>query len=196
MANRKIKLDNLRVAFPPNLFEAVQYQGAGEFKYNLELLVKDDSPQFKTIMDVIEELAAEAWKAKAKANLAEIFPDKKACCFIAGPRKSDKDEFVGHHVLGVKRKAAQGRPLILGPDIDDRTGRLRHLEADSGKPYSGCFVNVEFDLYTQEKPNMGIRGGLLVVQFARDGDTFGAGSTPTEGSFGQITDGAGAEDMA
>jgi len=56
--------------------------------------------------------------------------------------------------------------------------------ADDGKPYSGCFGNVEIDIWALNKPDVTKRVviDLLGAQFTRDGDSFGAGSAPSKAS--------------
>lgn len=55
---------------------------------------------------------------------------------------------------------------------------------DDGAPYSGCYGNVEIDIWALNKPNVTKRIviDLLGVQKTRDGDAFGAGSAPSKAS--------------
>lgn len=57
------------------------------------------------------------------------------------------------------------------------------VESD-GRPYSGCYGNMEIDIWCLNKPKVKKRVviDLLGIQFTRDGDAFGAGSAPSQAS--------------
>jgi hypothetical protein len=129
--------------------------------------------------------AKAAWGAKATAKLAEILPDKKACCFIDGARKEAEDSWV----LASYRPQDKGRPLVIDQQKNP-------LVAADGKPYAGCWVNATVEIYTTGKPNMGVRCGLLGVQFLKDGDAFGGGTPPNPDDFEALAEGAGADSLA
>ena len=62
-------------------------------------------------------------------------------------------------------------------------GRQRQpiAEGDREAPYSGCFVNTNITLWTQDnKFGKAIRANLRIVQFAKDGDSFGGGGNVVE----------------
>lgn len=177
----KLKIINARLSFP-KLFQAEQYEGKGPYRYGAQLWVAVDSPDKKKIDEAIRAVAAEAWSTKATIKLAEILPDKKACCWIDGARKDAE----GYWVLSSYRKQEDGKPLVLDTDKTP-------LAPDDGKPYAGCFVNASVEIYATGKPNEGIRCGLVGVQFSRDGDAFGGGGRPNADDFDEIAEGAGVD---
>ena len=176
----KIVLKNVRLSFP-KLFEAEQYEGKGAFRYGAQFWIPANDPQKAQIDAIIQTIAKEAWGAKAAAVLAEVLPDKKACCWIDGARKDAE----GNWVLAAYRLQDKGRPLVLDAN-------KQPLQASDGKPYAGCYVNASVELYTTRKPNTGVRCGLLGVQFYRDGDAFGGGAPANPDDFENISEGADA----
>jgi hypothetical protein len=64
-----------------------------------------------------------------------------------------------------------------------------------GKIYSGCFVNLQVELWAQENNNgKGLRATLMGVQFWGPGDAFGGGRAPDQNAFPDMADGADAAD--
>jgi hypothetical protein len=177
----KLKLTNVRLSFP-KLFEAEQYEGKGPFRYGASFWVPENDPQRQKIDQALQAVAMEAWGQKAKANLSEVLPDKKACCWIDGARKDAE----GHWVLSTYRKQEKGRPLVIDQSKNP-------LVAADGKPYAGCYVNATVDIYATGKPNMGLRAELIGVQFVKDGDAFGGGSMPSADDFDEVAEGASAD---
>jgi hypothetical protein len=181
----KVKLTNVRLSFP-KLFEAEQYEGKGPYRYGAAFWVpKTDTALIAQINEAIQTEAKAAWGAKAQAMLAEVLPDKKACCWIDGTRKDAED----YWVLGSYRGQEKGRPLVIDQ-------KKQPLVAADGKPYAGCYVHATVEIYTTGKPNVGIRCGLLGVQFAKDGDAFGGGSPANPDDFAELAEGADAGDLA
>lgn len=66
------------------------------------------------------------------------------------------------------------------PGIYNRDGTP--LVEEDGKPYAGCYGNVEIDVWALKKQGVKKRvcTDLLGVQFTRDGDAFGGGSAPSK----------------
>jgi len=56
------------------------------------------------------------------------------------------------------------------------------LVVDDGRPYAGCYGNVEIDVWALNKTNVKRRicTDLLGVQFSRDGDAFSAAEPPSD----------------
>jgi len=184
----KLKLTNVRLSFP-DLFSAVQFQGQGPFSYGATFLVAYSDPQKAKIDAAIKEVATEKWNKKAEAYLEDILLDKKSCCWIDGKRKPDLDGYEGHFALTAKRAETKGAPLVLDTNKSPLTAR-------SGKPYSGCYVNVALDIYAQDNDKgKAMRCELLGVQFARDGESFGGGAAPSADDFDELSVGADAEEL-
>jgi Protein of unknown function (DUF2815) len=181
-----IKLKDVRLSFP-DLFEAVQYQGQGAFRYNASFLIVPGSANDKLIQAAIREAAEAEFKGKAAAQLASFKGNSNKMCYVSGDLK-EYDGYKGMLVLSAHRRQKDGRPLV----IDERKNVLTEKDA---KPYPGCYVNATVDIYAQSGTNSGMRCGLIGVQFARDGDAFSGSRTPTPDDFDAIDDGADAGDV-
>lgn len=68
---------------------------------------------------------------------------------------------------------------IIGRQKNPATKTFMQLTpGQPGYPYSGCYANVSFTLWTQDSHGRkGLNGNLRVVQFVKDGDRFG-GAAP------------------
>jgi hypothetical protein len=183
-----VKLLNARLSFP-DLFTAVQFEGAGPFSYRAAFLQPEDQPVMlqqadkswkKTTMGkVIEAVASEAWKAKAAAILKTLEGNPQKCCWYDGNIK-EYDGYEGNFVLSASRGQDKGRPLIVDNDKAPLT------ESD-GKPYAGCYVNGTVEIWAQDnKFGKGIRATLRGVQFVKDGDAFSAGTPVSDDDFDEI----------
>lgn len=196
----KVKLANVRLAFP-DLFEATQFEGKGEFRYNATFLIERGSANDRAVQAAIMQEATEKFGKKADAMLQSIKGNANKFCYLNGDLK-EYDGYQGMNYLSGHRKLKDGRPLILGTDIDPSLGpdengkpQLRRLQPADGKPYAGCYVNASVDIYAQTGQYAGMRCGLLGVQFAADGDSFSGVGKPKADDFDAIEDGATADSL-
>lgn len=175
----KLILKNVRLSFP-DLFTAVQYQGAGPFSYRCSLLVPSASATRKQIDAAILEVAKEKWAAKAEAVMKKAAAGKQGICFTDGDAK-EYDGYADHWVLTATKSQDKGRP-----DIRDRDGKTP-LTVEDGKPYAGCFVNAVLDLWAQDNQfGQSVRCTLVGLQFAKDGEAFSGGAVITDGDFEEL----------
>jgi hypothetical protein len=183
-----VKLLGARLSFP-DLFTAVQFEGAGPFSYRAAFLQAEDQPVMiqqadkswkkTTMRKVIEDVASEAWKAKSAAILKTLEGNPQKCCWYDGSIK-EYDGYEGNFVLSASRGQDKGRPLIVDNDKAPLT------ESD-GKPYAGCYVNGTVEIWPQDnKFGKGIRATLRGVQFVKDGDAFSAGTPVSDDDFDEI----------
>lgn len=180
----KIKLINVLLAFP-DLFEAKQFDGAGDFKFSATFLIPKDHPANTAIEAAIKKVAVDKWGAKADSILASIRGNPQRFGYRDGSEKADYDGYEGNMYIRASNKA---RPLLL-----DRDKTL--LAAADGRPYSGCYVNATITIYAYENKGKGISASLGGVQFYRDGDAFAGGGVATPDDFDEIADGADAEEL-
>lgn len=165
----KVIIRDARLAFP-DLFEAVQYQGQGPFSYRCTFLLPKDSPSAKQIDEAIQQVAKEKWGAKVQQILPGILAASNKCCWIDGNLKS-YNGFAGNWALTATRAQDAGAPVVV-----DR-GK-NPLSQQSGKIYSGCWVNGTVEIFAQDNSfGKGIRAGLVNVQWVKDGESFG-GAAP------------------
>ena len=70
------------------------------------------------------------------------------------------------------------------------------LSQTAGRPYGGCYVNATIEVWAQNNDfGKTTRAQLLAVQFAKDGDAFGAGTAKgSADEFEDLSD-SGDEDL-
>jgi hypothetical protein len=179
-------LKNVRLSFP-DIFDAVQYQGAGPFRFNASFLIEPGSENDKHVQAAIQEAAAEKFGKKGPAFVEANKGNSNKFCYVNGNTK-EYDGYQGMMCLSAHRKQDAGRPLIID--------QLKQpLTAADGKPYAGCYVNASVDIYAQDGTNAGIRCGLKGVQFVKDGDAFSGSAVAKLDDFDTIEEGATADDL-
>lgn len=192
----KIKLVNARVAFAHGLFKAEAFEEGATPKFGADFLIGPDTKCFEikadktaapiTMKEAELTVAKEAWKDKAQAMLDDFEGRQKS--YRNGNKRTDKNGEVYDGYEGVWYVTAKSptRPGLFGAD-------RRPLTEEDGVIYSGCYVDVIFDLYANTKPKTrGIFAGLTGVQFRADGEAFGGGRPASADDFDDISDGAGA----
>ena len=186
--NMKIMLNDVRVAFTDALFEAKTVNGEGRPAYSVTALL-DPVRHKKVIAEIeagIDTVAKEKWGAKADAILKQLRASDKTALHD-GDTKSAYDGFEGNLFISAR---SQTRPLVIDRDKSP-------LVAADGKPYAGCYCNVQIELWPQDNGfGKRVNAQLKGVQFVRDGDAFAGGAPASADDFGDISDGAAADDLA
>lgn len=183
----KVKLTNKRIAFC-DIFVAKAI-GDGEPRHSARFIISPKDPEIKTIDAAIEAVAKEKWKDKFPAILAKIIKDGN-CCFQKGEYLDKNGEpydgFAGMFSLGAANKA---KPLVIDRDKSP-------LTANDGRPYAGCFVNAQVDIWAQDNAfGRRINASLSGVQFYKDGEAFTGGQPADADDFDDMSD-QGAAEMA
>ena len=164
-------LQNVRIAHP-SLFEAKAFKGEGALRYSATVLVP------KEATDVVDQLTAEINKiAKERYKLAKM-PSADSC-FTDGDDKAN-EAYHGHWILAAYAYPSdsaerKGAPAVTG---NPPKGQGFIQKGDSNEPYSGCYANVLFDLYTPKNFRK-VSCGLKVVQFVGNGPRIGASTDVT-----------------
>ncbi len=169
-----IKLSNVRLSFP-QLFVPKSVQEGGEAKYSASFLLdkKNDAAQIDTVRKAIASVATEKWGAKVPASLKK--------CLHEGTEKSY--DGYGEENMFLSTSAT------IRPTVVDRN--RAPLTADDGRPYAGCMVNVVVRMWAQDNQfGKRINAQLQGVQFAADGEAFGAAPFNAEEHFSS-DDGSG-----
>ena len=166
----KQAITNARLAFPA-IFKAESVMG-GDPRFSAVFII-DPEKQEKLVTDIkkaISTVADDKWGAKAPATLKQIMA-KGNLFFRDGADKPDYDGFEGMWYVSAASRHSQ-RPLILN---NDKTP----LTEEDGKPYGGCYVNANIEIWAQDN-NFGkrINAQLRGVQFVKDGEAFGGGGSP------------------
>ena len=177
----KVMLKNVRLSFPC-LWNAEQFEGTGPFKYRASFLFEPNSENHKALVKAMKEVAAETWKKDADKVLANANEDSKTR-FIGKGDSKEYDGYAGMLFVSATRNQDKGRALVMDKDKSP-------LGETDGKPYGGCYVNAQIDLWAQDnRYGKTIRAQLLAVQFYKDGDAFGSGSSIATGDeFEDLSD--------
>ena len=176
-----VKLKNVRLAFSQNLFTAGAMAGDTNSKptFSSTFLIKKDDLQASYINQVIQDIAKEKWLGKASAVLKSLAAENKIC-FKDGDLKTEYDGFDG--CMFIKASNA------VRPGIFDKDGT--ELSESSGRPYAGCYVMANVDIWAQDnKYGKRINAKLLGVKFYADGDAFVGSATSSANDFDKIDNG-------
>jgi Protein of unknown function (DUF2815) len=165
----KIIIKNVRLAFP-SLWKATAPATGGEAAFSASFLLPPTHPQFKELEAAILATAKEKWGVKADVFLKALKSSDKTCLHN-GDAKSDYDGFEGNFYISSRSKT---RPTVID---GDRTP----LTEEDGKPYAGCYVDANIEIWAQDN-NFGkrINAQLRGVQYRGKGDAFGGGSRPAD----------------
>jgi hypothetical protein len=164
-----VVLKDVRLAFPQDLWTPGQYEGKGAFSYGAQFLMAPDSEAKKICDEAIREVAVAEWKSKADMCLEEYRMNKQKFPFLNGDRRPEYNGFPGNWALTAKAQEKK-KPLVVNKNPKIPVGE------NDGIIYGGCYVNAKVEFWAQSGTNAGVRCSLLVVQFVRDGDSFGGGA--------------------
>ena len=178
----RIMLKNVRLLYGAALFTPQRGpNGEGEPKHSGTFGFPKDHPAVAEIKAGFQKIATEKWGAKA----VEVYTMLKAAdklCLHDGDAKADKEGFKGNLYLSASNKL---KPLVID-------GLKQPLDANSGKPYSGCYVNAEIELWAQDnKFGKRINASLRGVQFVRDGQRLAGGGVSNADDYEAIPDAGG-----
>ncbi len=184
---------NVRLRYH-DVYEAREYQtGDGKPRYSATVLIEPGSAQDKQILGAIVEAVKQEFNGDAKKAenfLKSVRGNNNKFFYLEGDvHKQGVDGFEGMWYLAAHRQEKKGPVDVRGPRIDPDTGKLAILTAKTGKPYSGCYVNLKFDIYVQVKENTGVRAGLLALQYVTDGDAFASGAPANADGFDELDSG-------
>jgi len=161
-----VKLKNVRLAFP-QLWEATTVNGEGKPAFSAAFLFAKTHPAYKEVEAGIDAVAKEKWKDKAPAVLKELRA-KDRTCLHDGDLKSEYDGYAGNFSISSRNEK---RPLVI--DADKSV-----LTVADGRPYGGCYVNANVDIWPQDNAyGKRVNATLVGVQFYKDGEAF-SGAAP------------------
>ena len=178
----KIKLQDARLSFP-HLFKAKAFDEGGVAKYQATFMLdsnnKRDLKQITALKAAMDECGREKWgkqwdagkiKLKGtclKAQDEELIAEK----FVTATQGDDREESEGMYMVS---STEAKRPTVVDSDKTPLTD-------EDGKPYAGCYVTGIITLWAQDnKFGKRINANLVGVQFKKDGEAFGEGSTSVE----------------
>lgn len=187
----EVKITNARISFAHGLFKATAMEEGQTPKFGADFILQDGAKVFKKtdagwveapIKDIMLAVANEAWKGKGAEMLGDLEASKK--CYRNGDKRRNKagDTYEGYEGCWYVTAKNATRPTVV-----DRN--RNPVQESDGVVYSGCYVNVIFDLYAVTDPKRkGVFAGLKGVQFAKDGDAFAGGSVAKADAFDDLGD--------
>ena len=166
-----IKLQNVRGSFL-QVFEPEAFEGSKPAFSAVYLL--DKKTNAKEIAAIKEGIAK-----VVKADLKGKMPPKT--CLRDGSEKPDVDGY-GDGVMFVSARSEKRNFFVV-----DRN--LEQLTAESGRPYSGCYLNAVIRLWAQDNQyGKRVNASLGNIQFVKDGDPFGEKARSAEEDFTPVED--------
>lgn len=185
----KIRLDNVRLAFP-NLFEPKAAKAGQKAKYSASFIFPKDHP----VVGQIREAMVSAAKAKWGDKWEDIYNALRAADKLAVHDGDGKADYAGYKGNLYVNASNEVRPLVLGGGPDGKAP----LAASDGKLYAGCYVNALVEFWAQAHAEHGkrINASLLGVQFASDGERLSGGATAAADDFAAIPQAATAAAVA
>lgn len=181
--NITIKLRNVRLSFP-DLFTARLNPNAApgakpKFGASFLLDKKIHATQIAEIKRAVDTLLKEKKWAPATVKSVPMVEASSKINSKTGEAYDGYDE----NTMVVSSNHTK-RPGIFDTDGSP-------LVESDGKPYGGCYVHANVDIYAYDKiaqHGRRICCSLRAVQFARDGDPFGGGVAITaQSEFGDVT---------
>jgi hypothetical protein len=167
----KLMLTNVRLSFP-ELWTPKSFDG-GEPRFKASFLIDPDTAAGKklvrTVEQAIESVASEKWQR---------IPKGTPLCLLDGNQK----EWDGYADMMYVNSSTAKRPLVIDRD------RAPLVEAD-GKPYAGCYVNAQIDIWAQDNQyGKRVNATLLAIQFVSDGEAFSGGAAADVDAFEVLED--------
>jgi hypothetical protein len=170
----RLKLENVRLSYP-NLFKPTAMEG-GKPKFSATFLMnkKEHAALIKKIEQTIERAMLDKFQKKVPL---------KNICLHDGNEKEDKEGY-GDEVMYLVAKS-DTRPAVVDQKVVT-------IAEEDGKIYGGCYVNATVEIFAYSHPTggKGVSAQLRAVQFAKDGESFGAGPVNAEDEFEPVSDDA------
>jgi hypothetical protein len=175
----KVRLRDVRLSFS-SLFTQSASVKDGPLKYRANLIIDPNTVEGKNNLKLLLKARKDVEIEKFGREME--YKDPKRLCIKKGDDQiSEKtgepyDGYAGMIIVS----ATNGKkfPIV---DCD-----LTPLSAEDGKPYNGCYVNVQITLYAikdKDKGGNGIFASLDAVQFKKHGTPFGGGGVKAEDVF-------------
>lgn len=214
--NIEIQLKDVRLSyahlFKPQKFidkkfpdKPPRYSQSANFLIPKKLPDGTPNPLVKVLSDAMKEAIASQWP-----NQGKVIPPERRCVRDGEPIDPDtvdpdvpgsgtrvpiSDGYAGCYFVAANRglsaktdaeAAAEKLPVQLLDSRKGPDGKFPRLTADSGKLYSGCYVDAIIRIYPYDgkgdNPDR-INASLEAVKFKRHGDAFGAKPIDADSMF-------------
>jgi hypothetical protein len=165
------RIDNVRLSFEA-IFTAKSFESEKP-AFSASFILDSNHPQLQHIRDVTDQVGQDKWKDKWPGMKAQLEAQSKVP-LKDGDMKAIYEGYAGNYFITARSPV---KPAVVDTDRTKLTG----IE---GKPYNGCYVNALIEIWAQDNRfGKRINCKLLGVQFAKDGDAFGAGVAANEDDF-------------
>lgn len=172
-AENRVILKNVRCNYPRVHAPEVN-QLSGKSEYSITIMIPESDPQVAELKNKMQAVWVKKFGPEKGPKKLKSAMDSKNTRFL------HYDDEQGFYKLNLKRREQDGAPIVI-----DRA--KNKLDASSGKPYGGCYINVSFDLWVYDKQSTGTSATLLGIQFVDDGEPFGGSSQPSENDFEDLS---------
>ncbi len=156
---RIVKLTDVRASYV-TVFKAKEFKkGDGKPRFSCAFILdkKLNAADIKKIQAAIAFVVKEDGKGK--------MPPSDKICLQEGSRKPDTDGY-GEENMYVSA-SNEKKPRVVD-------GQFNDLDEDSGKPYSGCYVDAVIRIWYQDNDwGKRVNASLRIVQYRRKGEPFG-----------------------
>jgi hypothetical protein len=158
--------------------EFISDTGEKTKNWSVSAILPPTHPAIPKLVVMMKEVAIAKWKDKGAEIYAMLKAQDKLCIHDGNNKISagDKEAYHGNWFVTCNGK--------VPPTIINRNQGV--LVAGDRIPYSGCYGNIEIEVWAQDNPgNKGgkrINAGLLGVQFWRHGDSFGGANRVSDAS--------------
>jgi hypothetical protein len=183
----EVRLKDVRLSFA-HLFEAQEGMideetgKKGEPRFGASFLMDPTTPSGKTNLANLKKAAEEIKVAQWGKNIPKLKPEK-VCV-----RDGNLEEWDGYEGMIYCRASNKKKPVLVDRDRSE-------LDAESGKLYSGCYVNAVVRLWAQDnKFGKRLNASLEAVQFLRHGEAFGYKQVDAQEVFDDVSEGEEGED--
>ena len=187
-----IMLSKVRCSFP-HLVEPHSASSAPDAKkaFQCDLILAPDHKGWKEIMERVAELAKDTWAEHGSQILNMINNDRRLRFYGQGAERIRKDTmtpyegYEGNYFISAKRDTRPQMIKANGQAADPEN--TMECTALARAIYGGCYVNAAIRPWPQDnKHGRGMRCELVAIQFAADGEPFGAGVTDASSMFGAV----------
>ena len=184
-----IKLKNVRLSFP-QLFKMRSFREGQDPRFEATFLLDPSDKAHAKIIKGVEAFG----NAASDEQWPKGRPKKCIPCYgLAEDFDLDYDGYEGMYKISTSANAKN--PV----QVYDRGRQLLEVNANGIEPnipYAGCYVNATITLWTQDNEyGSRINANLRLVQFAKDGDAFGAAAANAEEELDILDDDEDGDDF-
>jgi hypothetical protein len=183
------RLKDVRISFAQGLFDPQALEAGATPKFNCHFIFLPDHPALAALKEAVVTAAKAKWPNNWQAVLQQLQAADRVCV-RDGASKADKAYGEAYKGAFFVTASNEIRPTVVdcvaGPD-----GKARPLTKADGKPYSGCYVNAEVDVWAMDnKWGKRVNATLMGVQFLRDGPRLSGAGVSAPSAFEAIPDSA------